>query len=123
MSYDIRLGVKVADVGELYAVIAEPELSSPTYNLRNMFVACMGWDYSQGRWYNVSDVLPKIKRGIAELQEHPSKYRKYNAQNGWGTVENALNALKSLYQCILDNRAGERKTWNEIPLELMYMRW
>lgn len=38
-------------------------------------------------------------------------------------VKGALNALKSLYQCILDNRAGERKTWNEIPLELMYMRW
>lgn len=123
MSYDIRLGVKVADAGGLFAVIAEPELSSPTYNLRNMFVACMGWDYAQSKWYNVADVLPNIRHGIAELQERPDKYRKYNASNGWGTVKDALDALKSLYQCILDNSAEASRTWNEIPLDMMYMRW
>ena len=123
MSYDIRIGVKVAGVANLYAVIDKPELSSPTYNLRDMFVACMGWDYEQGEWYNVADVLPKIKRGISELSEHPSKYRKYNAPNGWGTVQDALNALKSLYECILDNSADASETWNEIPYDMMYMRW
>lgn len=123
MSYDIRLGVKVADDCNLFAVIAEPELSSPTYNLRNMFVACMDWDYAQSKWYNVADVLPKIRRGIAELQEHPDKYKRYNAPNGWGTVSSALDALKSLYQCILDNSAEASRTWNEIPFDMMYMRW
>ena len=123
MSYDLRIGVKVEGAKDLYVVIDEPELSSPTYNLRDMFVACMGWDYEQDVWYKVTDVLPMIQHGIEELTKRPSKYKKYNAPNGWGTVESALNALKSLYQCILDNRAGERKTWNEIPLELMYMRW
>ena len=38
MSYDLRLGVKLADT-DIIAVIAEPECSGPTYNLRDMFVA------------------------------------------------------------------------------------
>ena len=40
MSYDLRIGVKVEGT-DIIAVIAEPRLSSPTYNLRDMFVACM----------------------------------------------------------------------------------
>lgn len=123
MSYDLRIGVKVDGAKDLYAVIAEPELSSPTYNLRNMFVACMGWDYEQGQWHKVSEVLPMIQHGIKELEYHPAKYKKYNAPNGWGTVESALKALKSLEECIRDNSAEASNTWNAIPLELMYMRW
>lgn len=123
MSYDLRIGVKVEGAQDLYAVIAEPEFSSPTYNLRKMFVACMGWDYEQGKWYKVTDVLPMIQHGIKELKFHHSKYRKYDAPNGWGTVESALKALESLEQCIRDNSEGASTTWNAIPIELMYMRW
>ena len=82
MSYDLRIGVKAEGAQDLYAVIDEPELSRPTYNLRNMFVACMGWDYEQGQWYKVTEVLPMIQHGIDELEFYPSKYKKYNAPNG-----------------------------------------
>ena len=123
MSYDLQLGVKVAGAEDLYATIAEPERSSPTYNLRAMFVACMDWDYEQGEWYKVSDVLPKIRHGIAELSARPLYYSKYNASNGWGNVASALNDLRSLEQCILDNAPETSMTWNEVPLDLMYMRW
>ena len=50
MSYDIRLAVKV-DGTDIFADIAEPELASPTFNLREMFETCMDWDYSQGVYY------------------------------------------------------------------------
>ncbi len=123
MSYDLRIGVKIAGAEDLYAVIDMPRLSSPTYNLREMFVTCMGWDYSQGKWYRVSEVLPKILRGIFELSHNPQKYRKFNAPNGWGTVSSALEALESLAECIKDNAEGSSCTWNEIPLDLMFMRW
>ena len=123
MSYDIRLGVKVAGAEDLYAVIDEPELSSPTYNLGEMFRKCTGWDYEQGVWYKITDVLPMIQHGINELSFHPKSYKKYNAPNGWGTVENALDALKSMEQCIRDNSEDASVTWNEIPLDLMYIRW
>lgn len=60
MSYDIRLAVRVegAPVNEdgepLYAVIGTPEYDSPTYNLGDMFRACTGWDFKQGKFYRVS---------------------------------------------------------------------
>ena len=123
MSYDIRLGVKVAGAENLYAVIDEPELCSPTYNLGEMFHKCTGWDFEQGEWYKVTDVLPMIQHGINELSFHPKAYKKYNAPNGWGTVESALEALKSMEKCIRDNSEDASTTWNEIPLDAMYIRW
>ena len=76
MSYDLRLGVKVQGAEDLYAVIDEPELSSPTYNIGAMLRACTGWDFNQGEWYNAVEVLPLIQHGINELKFHERNYRK-----------------------------------------------
>ena len=122
MSYDIRFGVKVEGMDGYIAVIDEPEYSSPTYNLRDMFVACMDWDYSQGVWYNCTDAIPKFERGLKELREHPKKYRKYNATNGWGTIESAIKALRSVIDTAY-SIAGGGWTWNKIPLEHLWLRW
>lgn len=35
----------------------------------------------------VKDVIPHIKKGLAELVDHPEKYKKYEAPNGWGTIK------------------------------------
>lgn len=120
MSYDLRIGVKVADT-DIIAVIAEPELSSPTYNLGEMFRACMGWDYEQGEWYNVKEVLPFIKRGINELIYNRKEYEQYNPENGWGSVYSALECLESLEKCIHEQTNGW--TWQDIPLEHLWLCW
>lgn len=122
MSYDIRFGVKVEGMNGYIAVIDEPEYDSPTYNLRDMFVACMDWDYEQGVWYNCAEVFPKIRHGQEELTAHPKKYTKYNAPNGWGTVDSAKKCLDSLVQKIGEIVSGNW-SWNEIPLEHLWMRW
>ena len=125
MSYDIRIAVKVAGADEdLYAVIAQPEFSSPTYNLRDMFVACMDWDYDQGKWYKVTDVYQKIVRGILNLRGNERQFMKYNPPNGWGDTQSALRALESLKECIddIDNPEGWYG-WNTIPKGLLYMSW
>lgn len=76
MSYDIRFGVKVAGAPDnCFAVIGCPEYDSPTYNLRDIFVRSMDWNYHQGEWYSITDVLPKIQKGIDELTQHPEKYK------------------------------------------------
>ena len=123
MSYDLRLAVKVAGAEDLYAVIDEPELASPTYNLGTMFRVCMGWDFEQGKWYNAAEVLPFIQHGINELKFNEPAYRKYNPDNGWGSTSSALNALQSLEECIRKNIPGNIWSWNEIPLELLYVSW
>ena len=122
MSYDIRFGVKVEGMDGYIATIGEPELSSPTYNLRDMFVACMGWEYHQGEWYNLADVFPMILHGANELKLYPRKYAKYNAPNGWGTVESAKKCLDSVIEKVGQIVSGDW-TWNEIPLEHLWMRW
>lgn len=121
MSYDLRLGVKVEDT-DIIAVIAEPEYSSPTYNLGKMFRVCMNWDFEQGKWYRVSDVWDLIEHGISELRMYPSKYRQYDAPNGWGTVSSALNALESLSQCISE-LTDEGFGWNRIPPDKLWVCW
>lgn len=86
MSYDIRIGVKV-EGADCFAVVAEPEYASPTYNLRDMFVACMDWDYNQGEWYRCTEALPKLERGLHELTFNRKKYTQFNPSNGWGSTD------------------------------------
>lgn len=115
MSYDIRLCVKVEGLDH-YVVIDRPEYDSPTYNLGEMFVTCMGWDYEQGIYYKCSDIIENIERGVNELQFHMGKYKKYNPENGWGDTFSALDCLRSVLECIRENE-------KEIPLEYLYFRW
>lgn len=124
MSYDIRLGVKVEGGNNLFAVIDEPsEYKNPTYNLGKMFRECTGRNFEQGRWYKVSDVLPLIEKGVRKLKFSPQKYRRFEPENGWGTVESALQGLEAMLECIRNNTETSCMTWNAIPIELMYVAW
>lgn len=122
MSYDIRFCVETAhpdNFGNPYVVVSIPEYDSPTYNLRDMFVACMDWDYSQGVYYPMAEVLPKLKRGLAELTEHPEEYRRYNPPNGWGDLEGARKCLANWVD-ELEDEYGIVYTW---PIEHLWWRW
>lgn len=121
MSYDIRFGVKVAGAADdIYAVIGEPERSNPTYNNGPIFRKCMDWDYKQGEWYPMIEVMPKVERGIRELKFYPNKYKALEPDNGWGGVKSSLEALESIYGWFNSWDMG----WNEeIPLECIYMCW
>lgn len=76
MSYDLRIAVKVdgAEKGNEFAVIAEPRLSNPTYNIGEMLRRCMGWDFVQDEYYKVSEVYQNIVRGIINLTEHEREF-------------------------------------------------
>lgn len=122
MSYDVRIGVKVEGMNGYIAVIDKPNYDSPTYNLRDMFVACMDWDYNQGEWYNCADVLPKFQKGINELRFNKKEYEKYNPTNGWGSIGSALAFMESVVEKFGEIVGGDGY-WNEIPLEHLWMRW
>lgn len=136
MSYDIRFGVQTVcenNDGERFVVVRTPELDCPTYNLRDMFVACMDWDYEQGKWYPMTEALPKIERGIRELAEHPEKYDRYNPPNGWGNLNGALECLRNWRAEFVaddDPVLGDGKEHFEFelvtymwPLEALWFRW
>ena len=115
MSYDLRILVKV-DGTNLFAVVATPEYDSPTYNLGEMFRACMDWDYAQGMLYKCSEIIGNVERGIRELRTNKQKYKKYEPSNGWGDISGALKALESLRDCIYEKA-------EYIPIEHLWMRW
>lgn len=125
MSYDISIHVK-AEGCEVYPVVCYPACSNPTYNLRNMFVACMDWDYEQyvekenggwqPRYYRCDFVIDKIEHGIRELRTNRAAYEKYNPENGWGDIDSAIRTLESIREAI----------YNEvqmIPINCLYMKW
>jgi len=66
------------------------------------------------------EILAKIENGdyirIAEpkLERYPEKYVQYEPENRWGTVSGALEVLKSLKECILEQ---------DIDTKYLYMRW
>ena len=115
MSYDLRIAVKV-DGTDIFAQIAEPEYANPTYNLGDMFRACMDWNYTQSEYYPCSEVITNIERGIRELRTNKSAYIKYNPSNGWGDISSALRSLESLRECIYEQA-------EEIPIEHLWMAW
>lgn len=112
MSYDLEILVKIEN-GD-YICIAEPEYSSPTYNLGTMFRKAMKWDFKQGVVYNIDEIFENIQRGITELERQPEKYVQYEPANKWGTVNGALDVLRSLRDCILEQ---------DIDTKYLYMRW
>lgn len=113
MSYDITLNVKAEGI-DRYFEIAEPEHPNPTYNLGDMFRACMDWYYNQGEYYRCSDIIENIDRGINELTYNRKEYEKYNPSNGWGNINDAMDVLQSIRECIY--KQG-------IPFEYIYLRW
>lgn len=125
MSYDLAIHVKVEGCDK-YATIAEPEHSSPTYNLGKLFRACMNWDYSQSAkdadgnyqtcYYRCDSVIEYVERGLRELRTNGKAYDHLLPSNGWGTRLNAIDALESLRTCIYEQA-------EEIPLECLYMSW
>lgn len=63
MSYDIQLGVRVHGVEPpMFAVLDSPEFDHPTYNVGRIIRKSTGWDFNQGEWYCVRDVIQNIEK-------------------------------------------------------------
>lgn len=112
MSYDLYFYVRT-EYHEFYP-IGEPELSSPTYNLGKIFRQSTGWDFNQSEIYRVSEIKDCIEKGITELTNNPEKYRHFEPENKWGTVEGALRVLQSIKEYI---------DTSDVPDEYLYISW
>lgn len=105
MSYDIGFKVKVEGVD----CWVEPMdcCANVTWNVRKMIEKSTGLP-----WLNeannglCTDVIPHIEHGVKELTEHPDKYRKYEAENGWGTVEGTLRFFQRILRDWEDFKAS-----------------
>lgn len=102
MSYDISFRVKVEGIDQ-YVEVGNCDANT-TWNVREMIVKSTGlcWANCENNGY-CKDVIPKIQKGLDELKNNPEKYRKYEAKNGWGTVESTACFFKDII-----------RAWNEL---------
>lgn len=50
--------------------------------------------------YVNEDYINAIKTGYEYLKANKEKLERFNSPNGWGTYDNLLNFVKSLYECL-----------------------
>ena len=87
MSYTINFKVKVEGLKDRFVEICDPN-ANITWNLREMIIASTGLEWENEANNGLcTNVIPHIAQGLSELQRHPQKYKKYESDNGWGTIE------------------------------------
>jgi len=122
MSYDIRFAVKVAGKEDYFAVIGEPEHNSPTYNIGDLWRKAMDFDFEQGKFYPVKELIPHFERCIHELQFNPLAYKNLEPENGWGSAATVMTATLSIMEYLRED--GWSRGWNsDLPLDYIYMSW
>lgn len=127
MSYDVRFSVKI-DGTDKYAVVRVPEHDCPTYNVGEIFRACMDWDFDQGEWdesgrydkvyYPCDFVIEKLTSGLKEVVQNKAKYKPMEPSNGWGTVSTVITCLENWI-----NELDDLQEQLEVPLEKIYFSW
>lgn len=69
-----------------------------THNLGKMASACgvyyACWRPEEINCTKAKHILPMLKDGISNLEEHPSFYKTFDSPNGWGKYVNFLPWLK-----------------------------
>lgn len=90
MSYDIRFKVKVENT-DCFVPVGNCD-ANITWNVREIITKSTGLP-----WKNCAnnglciDVIPMIEKGYVELLRYGYKYEKYEASNGWGSVQNTID--------------------------------
>ena len=99
MSYDISWKVKVEGLPDTYVRVGECD-ANITWNLKDMIVESTGLEWKNEANNGLcKDVIPYIAEGYAELTKYPEKYKCYEADNGWGTI----NGCKQFFLQIMND--------------------
>ena len=66
------------------------------------------WRPDERDWKIAKDIIPILEDGLTKLKENPEHYKKFDAENGWGTyehfvpfVEDVLRACKQYPSAII----------------------
>lgn len=96
MGYDIQFRVKVEGLESTYLAVGDCN-ANITWNLREMIVKSTGLDWKNEENNGLcKNVIPYIQKGYDELVKYPEKYKKYESQNGWGTISGCINFFSTI---------------------------
>ena len=98
MSYDIRFKAKLEGI-DRWVDVWECD-ANITWNVRKIIELSTGleWKNEENNGY-IKDIMPSIVRGRDNLMFHPEKYKPYEAENGWGTVESTARFFEKIINC------------------------
>lgn len=91
MSWDVYFRAKLEGIDAYVDVY--PCNANVTSNLRTMIETATELPWVSGNNGRLVDVMPKIEAGLFKIIRDPWAFKKYEAPNGWGTVEGARNFL------------------------------
>lgn len=94
MSYDISFKAKLEGVDQW--VYVGPEWINHTSNTAAMIKEVCGSYPSAWNGMRCSELLPVLTAGCKELRAYSQKYRQFEPENGWGTVETTLEFLDAI---------------------------
>lgn len=87
MSYMISFKVKVEGLKDRFVRVRNPD-ATITWNLRKMITTSTGLEWNNEANNGLCiDVIPYISKGLNELHKYPQKYKQYESENDWGTIE------------------------------------
>ena len=71
-----------------------------THNLGRMATAAgiyyALWHPEEKKYVLASDIIPVLEKGLAKLKKYPAKYKKFNAENGWGLYEHFVPFVEEI---------------------------
>lgn len=79
-----------------------------TYNLAPMYYKCIDKELGFKKLNNMSckEALSILNSAINDLIKNKEEYEKLNPENGWGTYDGLLEAIKDMRNCCEDNPDG-----------------
>lgn len=70
-----------------------------THNLSTMWKQAGVYEaLYESKGKTAKDVLPILKQGLEKMVQQPSYFKQFNASNGWGKYEDAINFLVELIE-------------------------
>jgi hypothetical protein len=73
--------------------------ANQTHNVSNMWTLAGIYDDLYGsEGMKASDVLTRLQKAYKDMKARPSKYKKLNPENGWGSYETALSFLHDVIE-------------------------
>lgn len=76
----------MADKAGLYEALWRPHRLSINYDVPEGEHE-LEWAFEEANVTKAEDIIEIVKEGLNKLKANPSFYKKFNAQNGWGTYE------------------------------------
>ena len=87
MDYNVQLRVKMQD----NKWITLGDNHNIPWGVRDLVEASSGWSIINCQTAGTaSEFIPKLKRGILELSNHPQSYKNYEIEHGFGTIKEVL---------------------------------